>query len=144
VGSRGYNVETANTCHLTNTNSQVDTDPLLAPLAQNGGPTPTRGLYDGSPALDRIPTGLSTPCQGPGLFDQRGVMRPVGTACDVGAFEGSVGPVPTPPSGGGSPPPSTPAPPPPRAKKKKCKKKKKHRAAAAKKKKCKKKKKKRK
>jgi predicted outer membrane repeat protein len=141
VGSRGYNIETADTCHLTATTSQVDTDPLLAPLAQNGGPTATRGLYDGSPALDQIPpTGLSTPCQGPGAFDQRGVMRPVGTACDVGAFEGSVGPVPTPPSGGGSPPSSTPSPLPPHAKKKKCKKKKKHHRAAAAKKKCKKKK----
>jgi hypothetical protein len=141
VGSRGYNIETADTCHLTNTTSQVDTDPLLAPLAQNGGPTSTRGLYDGSPALDQIPPGLGTPCQGASLSDQRGVMRPVGTACDVGAFEGSVGPVPTPPSGGGSPPPSTPAPVPPPAKKKKCKKTKKHHgAAAAKKKKCKKKK----
>jgi CSLREA domain-containing protein len=127
----GYDIETANTCHLTGT-SLVNSDPLLAPLAENGGPTGTRGLYDGSPAIDRVPTGAA--CASATGVDQRGTTRPVGPACDVGAFEGSVGPVPTPPaSGGGSPgtapitptPPTTPA-------TKKCKKKK-HRASAAKK-----------
>ena len=49
-------------------------------LADNGGPTPTIALVAGSPAIDAgaatcVPT------------DQRGVTRPQGPACDIGAFE---------------------------------------------------------
>jgi hypothetical protein len=58
-------------------------DPLLAPLADNGGPTQTHALLPGSPAID---TGsnianLET--------DQRGgdYVRVSGTAADIGAFE---------------------------------------------------------
>jgi hypothetical protein len=139
---RHYNLESGNTCHLATgppSFSLIDTDALLAPLADNGGETWTHGLYDTSPALDRIPNTApecGTPAQG---IDQRNVSRPDGTACDVGAFEGSVGPVPPPPSGGGLPPAtSSPA---PAAKRKRCKKQKKRSSAeAAKKKKCKKKK----
>jgi hypothetical protein len=55
-------------------------DPLLAPLADNGGPTQTHALLSGSPAIDAgDPTG-TTP-------DQRGVSRPQGAGVDVGAFE---------------------------------------------------------
>lgn len=67
------------------TESSTPIDPLLAPLADNGGPTPTHALFAGSPALDQIPeTDCSTPT------DQRGVARPqpTGGACDIGAFEG--------------------------------------------------------
>ena len=90
------------------------------------------GLYDNSPALDRIPT---VDCSGANGIDQRLVNRPKGAACDVGAFEGSVGPEPPPAStDGGTTTPTTPV-----APKKKCKKKKKRSAVSAKKK-CKKKK----
>ena len=51
----------------------------LAALADNGGPTPTRALLAGSPAIDAGDPGLCT------TTDQRGVAR-VGT-CDIGAFE---------------------------------------------------------
>jgi hypothetical protein len=56
-------------------------DPLLGPLADNGGPTLTMALLPGSPAIDAgVPVaGVTT--------DQRGVPRPQGTAPDIGAFE---------------------------------------------------------
>jgi hypothetical protein len=55
-------------------------DPLLGALADHGGPTRTFALLPGSPAID---AGAAT-CSSP---DQRGVTRPQGTACDIGAFE---------------------------------------------------------
>ncbi|SMP69664.1 Dockerin type I repeat-containing protein [Neorhodopirellula lusitana] len=58
----------------------LDMDPLLAALADNGGPTQTIALLTGSPALDAgVAAGLMT--------DQRGIARPQGPAIDIGAFE---------------------------------------------------------
>ena len=53
---------------------------FLQPLADNGGPTLTRGLGAGSAAIDGAGNGCAA-------TDQRGVARPVGAACDAGAFE---------------------------------------------------------
>lgn len=59
----------------------VAVDPLLGPLQDNGGPTPTMALLPGSPALDGgVPVAGVT-------SDQRGVPRPQGAAPDIGAFE---------------------------------------------------------
>jgi hypothetical protein len=63
-------------------------DPLLAALANNGGSTQTHALLPGSPAID---AGNPLP-PGSGGFacaadDQRGIARPQGSACDMGAFE---------------------------------------------------------
>jgi hypothetical protein len=55
----------------------VFADPLLGPLADNGGPTMTMALLPGSPAI-----GAGTDCP---ETDQRGVPRDVG--CDIGAFQ---------------------------------------------------------
>lgn len=66
---------------------------LHAALANNGGPTPTHILIDGSPAVDASPA--NGDCQ---PTDQRGITRPQGTACDIGAVEGSVA---IPPTSGG-------------------------------------------
>jgi CSLREA domain-containing protein len=57
-------------------------DPLLGPLADNGGPTKTHALLAGSPAIDAgsnllVPAGVNT--------DQRGAGR-IG-AVDIGAYE---------------------------------------------------------
>jgi CSLREA domain-containing protein len=71
-------------------NGNIDADPLLGPLQNNGGPTQTRALLPGSPAIDKgTSSGLST--------DQRGFHRPVdlpstpnamgGDGSDIGAFE---------------------------------------------------------
>jgi hypothetical protein len=62
-------------------------DPKLGPLADNGGPTETMGLNPGSPALDQIPE-AGPPADACPPADQRGIARPVGGACDIGAFEG--------------------------------------------------------
>lgn len=85
--STGYNVSDDNTCHLSFSGDLTNVDPLLGPLVDNGGFTPTHGLLSGSPAKDH----RSGPCQ---LFngytvtgDQRGVNRSDGH-CDTGAFEG--------------------------------------------------------
>lgn len=57
-------------------------NPLLGPLADNGGFTQTMALLPGSPAID---AGNDTPsCPS---TDQRGVIRPQGAHCDIGAFE---------------------------------------------------------
>jgi hypothetical protein len=65
---------------------------LLGPLADNAGPTQTRALLAGSPAID---TGAGAACSAAPVSnrDQRGFTRPVdgdglgGAACDSGAFE---------------------------------------------------------
>ena len=59
----------------------VNTDPRLAPLANNGGPTMTQGLYSDSPAI-----GAGVPLSGVAT-DQRGLPRGPGSTTDVGAFE---------------------------------------------------------
>jgi hypothetical protein len=63
--------------------SFLDSDPHLGPLQGNGGPTQTMALLPGSGALDQVPlSGTGCPA-----IDQRGVTRPQGTACDIGAYE---------------------------------------------------------
>ena len=61
----------------------MNVDPLLDPagLADNGGPTQTIALTAGSPALDGGDDGS---CE---KTDQRGVARPQGASCDLGAYE---------------------------------------------------------
>jgi hypothetical protein len=63
--------------------SLIGTNPLLGPLANNGGPTQTMALLAGSPAIDKgsNPANLTT--------DQRGGTFPrvVGPSADIGAFE---------------------------------------------------------
>ncbi|GER78438.1 MAG: choice-of-anchor Q domain-containing protein [Anaerolineales bacterium] len=56
-------------------------DPNLGPLADNGGPTWTRALLPGSPAID---AGDASSCL---ATDQRGIIRPQGVRCDIGSFE---------------------------------------------------------
>ncbi len=59
----------------------VSDDPLLGPLADNGGPTKTHALLPGSSAID-----AASPDIAPGE-DQRGVARPQGASYDIGAYE---------------------------------------------------------
>ena len=71
------------------THNVIGGDPLLASLADNGGATQTRALLAGSPAIDQIPPAV---CRDPfgaaPVPDQRGIVRPVGSLCDIGAYEG--------------------------------------------------------
>ncbi|MFN2593895.1 MAG: choice-of-anchor Q domain-containing protein [Actinomycetota bacterium] len=89
--SHGYNVEsTPDTCGFTGTDDQVVADTLigLASLADNGGSTFTQALQLGSVAIDAgDPAGCKDGSGQPLATDQRGVLRPVGPRCDVGAFE---------------------------------------------------------
>ena len=83
--SNGYNLSSDASCDFTNTGDQENTDPLLGSLQNNGGPTQTHAIANGSPALD---TGDSSVCVGPdNNTDQRGFARPLGVSCDVGSYE---------------------------------------------------------
>ena len=76
--SKGNNIENGSSCGFGAAGDQT-AEPLLGPLQDNGGPGPTHALLAGSPALDH---GAACPAT-----DERGVVRPQGAACDVGAYE---------------------------------------------------------
>jgi len=80
IGTNVHNLVFDGSCDDGST-TNLDGDPLLAPLADNGGPTLTHALLPDSPAID-----AAHPDYCPD-FDQRGVLRPRGEACDIGAFE---------------------------------------------------------
>jgi hypothetical protein len=83
ITSNGFNLDSDNTCNLTGTGDKPGvSNPLLGPLANNGGPTQTHALLTGSPAIDMVLSGCPPPAT-----DQRGVGRPQGTFCDIGAYE---------------------------------------------------------
>jgi hypothetical protein len=86
VTSKGYNLESpGDTCGFVQPTDQVNVASghlKLEPLRDNGGPTMTHALGAGSVAIDVIPDAQCLPT------DQRGVRRPQGAGCDVGAFEG--------------------------------------------------------
>jgi hypothetical protein len=81
INDAGHNLSSDGTCAFTNTGSLNNTDPKLAALADNGGPTLTMALLPGSPAIDAGDTAAAPPT------DQRGQPRPVGPAADIGAYE---------------------------------------------------------
>jgi hypothetical protein len=62
----------------------LNADPKLGPLSNNYGFTQTIPLLSGSPAID---AGNDSACP---AADQRGVARPQGAHCDIGAFENQV------------------------------------------------------
>jgi CSLREA domain-containing protein len=68
-------------CTFTGTGNIVNVPAGLGTLGANGGPTQTHALLVGSPAIDAGDPGS---CQ---TTDQRGVARPQGARCDLGAFE---------------------------------------------------------
>jgi hypothetical protein len=66
----------------------VGTTVTVAPLADNGGATPTRLPVAASPSIDLVPAASCTGLDGSPLTeDQRGEARPAGDACDAGAVE---------------------------------------------------------
>jgi len=97
IVSGGHNlVQDTTECGFTPLASdQTGLDPLLEALANNGGYNETMALEPGSPARDAgdpaTPGSGGTACESD---DQRAVARPLGVACDAGAFEAA--PVPTP------------------------------------------------
>lgn len=93
--SYGQNLSDDSSCSsFFNQTSDLNSTPAgLDPggLQNNGGPTKTIALISGSPAIDAIPVSPTNNCTdftGNVLgTDQRGVTRPQGAACDIGAFE---------------------------------------------------------
>ncbi|WP_234352968.1 right-handed parallel beta-helix repeat-containing protein [Streptomyces sp. NRRL B-1140] len=79
IASQGHNLDGDGSCRLTAAGDLPSRSPLTGPLTDNGGPTDTVALLPGSPALD-----TADGCPG---TDQRGVARPQGAACDMGAYE---------------------------------------------------------
>ena len=87
ITNGGYNLDSDGSCGFGTTNHSLSgtmdnpLNPQLGPLANNGGPTKTHALLEGSPAIDKgvAVAGITT--------DQRGVARPQGPAPDIGSFE---------------------------------------------------------
>lgn len=91
IVSAGFNLinSPATSCSVVGDETGVllGVDPLLGPLADNGGPTLTRLPLAGSPLLG---SGSPSPPGDEGAClrrDQRGTTRPLGAGCDLGAVE---------------------------------------------------------
>ncbi len=80
----GYNLEDANTCGFSPTlHSLISTTAMLGPLQVNppGLAIATMALLFGSPAINAGDDAACPPTDG------RGVHRPIGPHCDIGAYE---------------------------------------------------------
>ena len=93
--THGYNVCSDNGSGLLNgPGDQINTDPMLGPLQNNGGPTLTHALLPGSPAIDAGDPNFAPPPE----YDQRGpgFVRVFNGRIDGGSFEVQPTPTPTP------------------------------------------------
>jgi N-acetylneuraminic acid mutarotase len=94
VTSDGYNVSSDDGGgYLNSPGDQINTDPMLGPLQDNGGPTLTHALLPGSPAINAGDPNFV----GPPDYDQRGpgYDRVRNGRIDIGSFEVQE-PLPTP------------------------------------------------
>lgn len=85
-----YNLDSDGTCDSATTKGTRQI--RLGALASNGGPTQTMALSSNSVAIGagddgRCRSAVGSPNYGAGGKDQRGVARPQGTRCDLGAYE---------------------------------------------------------
>jgi len=93
--THGYNVcSDDGSGFLNGPGDQINTDPMLGPLQDNGGPTFTHALLPGSPAIDAGDPNFTPPPD----YDQRGpgFVRVFNGLIDVGSFEVQPTPTPTP------------------------------------------------
>lgn len=100
IASQGHNLigNTAGCTFAASTGDLLNVPANLGPLANNGGFTQTHALNASSLAIDAgdpgVPGSGGTACE---ATDQRGIVRPQGPRCDIGAFEGlGAGPPPAP------------------------------------------------
>jgi LPXTG-motif cell wall-anchored protein len=83
--SEGFNFSDDDSCGFTGGNdTENGGNPHLASLADNGGPTWTMLPGEDSPLREAIPV---AECHADINHDQRGVERPQGDGCDIGAVE---------------------------------------------------------
>jgi hypothetical protein len=103
LDSGGFNLDEDGSCEFGQATDLAGVASGIDPvLRDNGGPTPTHALLEGSPAIDRGGAFIT-------VFDQRGLLRPIdfasvsntegGDGSDIGAFELQ----PPPPAAGGGP-----------------------------------------
>ena len=92
--SFGHNLSDDATCAFYQASDLNSTPSGLDPngLQDNGGPTQTIALVVTSPAVDAVPVSPTNDCTAldgvtPVSTDQRGVARPQGFGCDIGAYE---------------------------------------------------------
>ena len=104
VTSLGYNLSSDDgDGFLAATGDQINTDPMLGPLQNNGGPTPTHALLGNSPAIDAGTnfSGLATDQRGTGFARTVDISfvtnAPGGDGTDIGAFEVQTAEYPVPP-----------------------------------------------
>ena len=86
ITSHGYNLSSDNAGGFLNAiGDQINTDPMLGPLQNNGGPTFTHNLLTGSPAIDAGDPNFTPPP----LYDQRGLgyTRVSNGRIDIGSLE---------------------------------------------------------
>ncbi len=85
INSQGYNLSDDATGPNDGSTDKLNTDPMLGPLQDNGGPTFTQALLPGSPAIDAGDPNFNPPPS----FDQRGTgyLRVFNGRIDMGAFE---------------------------------------------------------
>jgi predicted outer membrane repeat protein len=93
--THGYNISSDDGSGLLNgPGDQINTDPMLGPLQDNGGPTFTHALLPGSPAIDAGDPNFTPPP----YYDQRGPVfwRVRNGRIDSGSFEVQAGTTPSP------------------------------------------------
>jgi CSLREA domain-containing protein len=91
ITNGGNNIDSLSSCGWgSSSGSMSNTDPKLAPLANNGGQTQCYALLRGSPAIDAVIDNAPNGCP---ITDQRGWRRPIdgnqdgSAACDIGSYE---------------------------------------------------------
>ncbi len=88
----GHNLDGDGTCVVSGGPGNLTAAAQLEPLADNGGPVPTHAPAVGSPLIDAgNPASPGSGGNACAAEDARGVARPQGAVCDIGAFELALG-----------------------------------------------------
>jgi CSLREA domain-containing protein len=85
ITADAYNLDSDGSCGGATQKTGLEIK--LGALADNGGSAQTLALLPGSVAIDAGDDTVCDDSPGPNNLDQRGVTRPHGAHCDIGAFE---------------------------------------------------------